>query len=44
MTGNADDGQFDALSRSYSFAVAVVDNASGAQHSFSGVLRLRFEK
>ncbi|MFQ6041978.1 MAG: ethylbenzene dehydrogenase-related protein [Candidatus Poribacteria bacterium] len=44
VTDHNDDVQFDDFSKPYQFAVAVVDNASGAEHSFSGVLRLQFEK
>jgi len=44
VTRNADDVQFEALSKPYWFAVAVSDNASGAEHSFSGILRLQCEK
>ncbi|NIA16346.1 MAG: hypothetical protein GWP08_19985 [Nitrospiraceae bacterium] len=44
VTGEIDDVQFSDLLKSYPFAVAVVDNASGAEHSFSSVLRLQFDK
>jgi len=42
VTGHPDDAAFDDLNRAYPFALAVADNASGAEHSFSGILRLRF--
>jgi hypothetical protein len=44
VTGQPDDVNFTDLNRTYLFAVAVSDNASGAEHSFSGLLRLRFLK
>lgn len=44
VTGNVDDVQFSDLLKHYLFAVAVVDNASGAEYSFSGILRLQFDK
>jgi hypothetical protein len=44
VTGNIDDVQFSDLLKHYPFAAAVVDNASGAEHSFSGVLQLQFVK
>jgi hypothetical protein len=44
VTGNPDDVNFGDLNRPYLFGLAVSDNASGAEHSFSGVLRLKFVK
>jgi hypothetical protein len=43
VTGHPDDVAFDDLKKVYFFALAVSDNASGAEHSFSGLKRLGFE-
>jgi len=43
VTGHRDDVAFDDLKKTYLFALAASDNASGAEHSFSGLLRLRFK-